>query len=303
MAINQPATAGGGPGKGEKLQKIVLCHLESLVGLPALNILFAHLGPRIGLVLASHRFGPHHGSVTEQLREGVRRSGWRLTVWLGFDIFAAQTVSQVARWISFIRRESPALATLPELARRHGARFAQVRDVNDAASIDLVRAYAPDLVIVLNFDQILRAQFIALPRLGVINVHPSLLPSLRGPCPAYWALQERRDVSGVSVHLIEDEKIDSGTLIVQSEVIVDRSLSVGELTTRLFELGARALPQAIATLTSNREVGRHQDLTKGAYRGFPDRRAMAASRRQGVRLCRLGHIVRLVAAATGLARW
>src|SRR5687768_8190865 len=146
---------------------IVLCHLESLVCLPALNRLFAQFGSNIDLVLGSSRFGSSHGGVVRQLVSGVRRMGWRQTLYLGFDIVGAQMVSRVSRWLR-LRARPGSLATLPQLAARHGAHFVEVADVNSAATRELVRDYAPDLVIVMNFDQILQLDFIALPSVGVI---------------------------------------------------------------------------------------------------------------------------------------
>lgn len=76
--------------------RIALCHLESLVCLPGLNVLFGEMGERIGLVILSRRFGARYGGLFTQLRRGIRRSGWRMTVWLGFDIVSAQIMSAVA---------------------------------------------------------------------------------------------------------------------------------------------------------------------------------------------------------------
>ena len=77
---------------------IVLCHLESLVCLPALNRLFAQFGSKIDLVLGSNRFGSSHGGVMRQFLSGVRRMGWRQTLYLGFDIVGdRRSLDQFAR--------------------------------------------------------------------------------------------------------------------------------------------------------------------------------------------------------------
>jgi hypothetical protein len=66
------------------MQRIAFCHLESLTGLPALNRLFESHGDRIGLVLVSRRFDTAHGGFFAQLVASVRKSGVRMTFWLGF---------------------------------------------------------------------------------------------------------------------------------------------------------------------------------------------------------------------------
>lgn len=286
------------------IRKIVFCHLESLCGLPALNHLFALFGDRVGLVLSSRRFGSKHGGALHQFVTSVRRSGLRMTLWLGFDIVSVQVLSRVARLMSiFGARRSSQLMTLSELGKRHGAHLLETDDINADVTQAAVQRYAPDLIVVMNFDQILRPPFVAIPRLCVINVHPSLLPSLRGPCPAFWALAERREISGVSLHLIEDEKIDAGRVLIRHEMAIDRCQSVAEVTTALFLAGARALPEALSSLAVDRNVGLRQDLSEGQYRGFPSRDDMAASHRVGVRLCGFGHVVRLVRATLTGHSW
>lgn len=268
------------------MRRIVLCHLETACGLPALQEVFAAYGDRIGLVLSSRRFGGKEGGAIAQFVRGVRRSGLRLTVWLGFDIIAAQLRSAAMR-----------PGSLRQLARRHGARLIEVDDVNSASTLAAVRAYAPDVIVVMNFDQILRAPLIAAPRLGVVNIHPSLLPELRGPCPAFWALTEGRDATGASIHRIVDEQIDAGPVVAQEEIPIDRAESVAELTTRLFLAGARMLPEALQSLQGVDEspaaAPRHERAT-GEYRSFPTRAEVRSARRAGVRLVRFAHVLRLI---------
>lgn len=286
------------------MRRIALCHLGSLTCLPALNLLFSQLGDRIGLVISSRRFGSRHGGLFRQLVKNVRRSGVRLTFWLGFEIISVQVASGVSRWLRLVTRHAPALAALNELATRHGSRIVETGDVNSSETIDIVEAYAPDVIVVLNFDQILRARFIALPRIGIVNVHPSLLPSLRGPCPAFWALAEGRSIAGVTIHLIDDEKIDTGPILDRVEVEIDSRQSVAEMNANLFLTGAGMLPATLEALAAGRILGQPQGPHEGQYLGFPDYEEMGKARRNGVRLCSFWYAIRLIAAAGGFAgKW
>ena len=282
---NKSASAGD-------VQRIVLCHLESLTCLPALNRVFDSFGDRIGLVLVSRRFDTAHGGFFDQLVASVRKSGVRMTFWLGFDLISAQVVAVVARLLGFTGR--PALETLPALARRHGAVLVEIGDINATATLDRLRAYGPDALVVMNFDQILRPPAIAIPRLGAINIHPSLLPDLRGPCPVFWALVEGRTVSGATVHRIEDARIDAGSILRQAERPIDARKSVAEINTDLFLAGAGALGKALEDVSSRRTVS---PPAAGRYRGFPTRSEVAEAWRAGVRLCSLWYAIRLIAAA------
>jgi folate-dependent phosphoribosylglycinamide formyltransferase PurN len=283
--------------------KIVLCHLDGLTGLPALNLVFSELGDRVGLVISSKRFGSRHGSFWRQAIANIRRNGVRLTLWMGFDLIAVTVVAHLARLITLATGRPPALATLADLAVRHGAQFIKTTNVNDAATRAAVSAYAPDFIIVMNFDQILQPPLIALPRLATINIHPSLLPALRGPCPVLWAVGERRSRSGVTIHIIEDQTIDAGPVLAQVEVPIGAYRSVAEVNSALFVAGAHALRPTMEQFATDRAMACKQNLAEGHYAGFPTRTEMAAFRRTGLRLCRIGHAARLLAAALGLAGW
>lgn len=294
-----PSAAETGP----KTRTIVICHIDSLCCLPALNAVFAEFGNDIALVLSSRRFGSRHGTFWEQATAGFRRYGIPLNLWLGFDLISVRIVAGFARGLSLVTRRGPALATLPELARRHGARLIETPDVNSAETLAAVQACDPDFIVVMNFDQILQPPLIALPKVAAVNVHPSLLPRLRGPCPVLWAQARQERVSGATVHAIEDRTIDAGRILAQVEVPIDGASSVGELTTQFFLAGARALPAALVRLAADRKAGQPQQLSDGQYLGYPTALQMKDFRRAGLRLCRLRHAARLISAALGVTRW
>lgn len=284
--------------------RIALCHLDSLVCLPGLNVLFTEMGEQIGLVILSRRFGPKHGGVFTQLRRGVRRSGWRMTLWLGFDIVCAQIVSAVAAVTAplftalLLGRERP-LRSIRSLASRHGARVIEVADVNDAETIATVSAFAPDLVVVFNFDQILQPAFIDIAAAGVINVHPSYLPAFRGPCPVFWAMAQGGRETGVSLHTITNADIDAGPVVRQERLAIDRARSAAEITSALFVAGARLVPEAVRELATRRFRPAGQPPSPTDYHGFPDSGDVVRAAEQGIRLWRAGFVLRLIAAAIG----
>jgi methionyl-tRNA formyltransferase len=291
----------GRSGDGAPPLRVALCHLESLVCLPAINRLFMQMGDEIGLVILSNRFGSRHGGLVRQFVANVRRTGFRLTLWLGFDIVAAQVAGRIGRWIETLTRRRQRLASVRALAERHGAAMLDVPAINNSDAIAALRSYAPDVVLVMNFDQVLRREFIAAASGQVVNVHPSHLPALRGPCPVFWALAEGRAEAGVSLHLIEDENIDVGAVLAQRTQPLDRTLSVAETTTALFEQGAALMPQVLQALREGRAVGRPQGIEGASYRSFPDRADVARARRAGVRLCRFWQLAKLLMMAAGVA--
>ncbi len=282
--------------------RIALCHLESLVCLPGLNVLFGEMGEQIGLVILSRRFGGRHGGLFTQLRRGIRRSGWRMTLWLGFDIVAAQIVSAVASATGPILDGERPLQSVRALASHHGAEVIEVGDVNDAGTIATIAAYAPDLVIVFNFDQILKPAVIATAATAVINVHPSYLPSFRGPCPVFWALAEGCREAGVTIHSITDADIDAGPVLRLERTTIDPAQSVAEITSALFLTGARLVPGVVRELLAGRLRPAQRISSPDDYHSFPAPGDVARAVGRGIRLCRAGPVLRLMAAAIGRSR-
>jgi methionyl-tRNA formyltransferase len=101
----------------------------------------------------------------------------------------------------------------------------------------------------------------------------------------------------VSLHLIEDEKIDAGPVLVQRARALDRTRSVGEITTVLLEDGATLVLDAVKAFQEGQIAA--QQSAAASYRGFPDRTDMARARQRRVRLFRFRLIAHLLAAAVG----
>jgi|FEC22Drversion2_1045045.scaffolds.fasta_scaffold00798_6 Formyl transferase len=286
-------------------RRIVLLHLDSLCCLPALEALFAGLGGRIGLAISSERFGGLQG-FRHQLKRTLRRSGLPMTLTLGFDIVALRIAAVIAPTLRWPIRQSlrifrggqlSPLRTLKEHAERVGASYAIIQDINGPASLDLFRAFQPDLVISFHFDQILREPFFRTVTCPILNVHPALLPAHRGPCPSFWSLAAGDAHSGVTVHRIVDEAIDAGPILSARSRPLPHGVSMGELDELLFMDGVDAL---LPLLSANHATSLAADLSEPmAYEPFPDRSMVRQARRRGVTLWRVGHATRLIGALFG----
>src|SRR5258706_3622426 len=182
----------------QRITRIALCNLDSLASRAAIQDLFAALPGRIGLVVASRRYGGKYGGFWRQSWRNFRRSGAGFVNYLGLLYVWYRPLASLARLFG---RRCP---TLKQMARTHGAHYLETREPNAPAVVTRLRAYAPDLILSLHFDHVIRAALIAVPARGVVNVHSSLLPELRGPFPAFWSLR-RVAPAGVSVHVIDSE--------------------------------------------------------------------------------------------------
>ena len=116
-----------------------------------------------------------------------------------------------------------------------------------------LRALAPDVVVVAAYGLILPDDVLDAPRLGCLNVHPSLLPKYRGPSPVAAAILAGDEVTGVTLMEVT-ASLDAGPVVAQRRLRVRPEETAGELTARLFHLGGclavAALPRWAAGETA-----------------------------------------------------
>ncbi|MFN8471346.1 MAG: methionyl-tRNA formyltransferase [Anaerolineae bacterium] len=119
----------------------------------------------------------------------------------------------------------------------------------DPSAVEQLRAFAPDLIVVAAYGLILPPSVLAIPRLGNINVHASLLPRWRGAAPITFALLAGDSVTGVTIMLM-DEAMDTGDILTQVEETIHPDDTTGSLSERLAQRGAallgETLPQWVA---------------------------------------------------------
>ncbi|MGH9901030.1 MAG: methionyl-tRNA formyltransferase [Pyrinomonadaceae bacterium] len=161
--------------------------------------------------------------------------------------------------------------SVPAVIYAYGLDSIPCTDPNGAEFIALARGFAPDLMVVGAFSRILKAPLISVPRLGCINVHPSLLPRYRGPDPHYWVLANGERTTGVTVHHI-DEGIDSGKIIAQRELAVRPGDTEMTLQARANVAAAQLLGEAVSLVAAGKAPAVEQNEAEASYYSFPPRK-------------------------------
>jgi len=150
-----------------------------------------------------------------------------------------------------------------------------------------LRRLAPDLGVVVAYGHLLRPEVLAVPALGMINVHASLLPRHRGAAPIAAAILAGDDTTGVSIMQM-DAGMDTGAVLHQAATPIAPFDTAGSLTERLATLGARALIETLHQLQDDGPLAVAQDhalatlapkLDREAARLHWDAGALAVSRR------------------------
>lgn len=134
----------------------------------------------------------------------------------------------------------------------------QPERVRSGDFLPALRELQPDLIVVVAYGKILPQAVLELPAHGCINVHASLLPRYRGAAPIQWAILRGETVTGITIMRIE-ERLDAGDILLQRSTSIGADETYGELQTRLAELGALALVDAVERLRLGTLDPRPQD--------------------------------------------
>lgn len=134
----------------------------------------------------------------------------------------------------------------------------------NADALESLRALAPDIVVVVAYGKILPDEFLALPPLGCINVHGSLLPRYRGSAPIQWAVLNGDRSTGVTTMYLAHD-MDAGDIIYTAETEIGEFETSGELFDRLMHLGAALLDRTLRGIAAGEAPRIPQDHDAATY--------------------------------------
>lgn len=154
-----------------------------------------------------------------------------------------------------------------ELAAQHQLPLLPVQRLRNKESVEMITAVAPDIICVSCFDQILPPAVLAIPRLGCLNLHPSLLPQFRGPAPLFWQMKAGLKEPGVTVHFM-DEGIDTGDIALQAALTFVDGLNGAQIEQMCAERGGRLLLEAVQKLAQG-ALPRQPQPAGGSYQPAP----------------------------------
>jgi len=143
-------------------------------------------------------------------------------------------------------------------ARSLGLPSAQPEKLGTDEFIARLRAVAPDVAVVVAFGRLISPRVLRVPRMGFVNLHPSLLPRHRGPAPIPWAIAGGDGETGVTTMLL-DEGMDTGPILLQRTVTIAPRERAPELERRLATIGAELVVATLAGLASGEVTPRPQD--------------------------------------------
>lgn len=154
-----------------------------------------------------------------------------------------------------------------QCAQAHKIFIYQPVKVKEESFIEELKALQPDVIVVVAFGQILPKTVLDLPKYGCINVHASLLPKLRGAAPIQWAVINGEKKSGVTT-MYMDTGLDTGDMLLKSEVVLEKEETGGSLHDKLSKAGADLLLETLKRLKDHTIVREKQDDSQSSYVGM-----------------------------------
>jgi methionyl-tRNA formyltransferase len=140
-----------------------------------------------------------------------------------------------------------AASAVGQLAASRGFPVSKPRTLREAAAREPIARVSPDVMVVAAYGLILPPEALAIPRLGCLNIHASLLPRWRGAAPIQRALLAGDARTGISIMRM-DEGLDTGPVLLEKAIDIAPRETGGSLTERLAHLGAQAIVEALASL-------------------------------------------------------
>lgn len=129
--------------------------------------------------------------------------------------------------------------------------------LRDPTLAETLRAHRADLFVIVAF-RILPEEIFTLPKIGSFNLHASLLPRYRGAAPINWALMRGDKQSGVTTFFLQ-QKVDTGSILLQERVPLHENMTAGELHDLLSDVGARAVLRTVRGIESGELTPQPQD--------------------------------------------
>lgn len=145
----------------------------------------------------------------------------------------------------------------------------EVNHINSPEIIEDLKALAPDLIVSIRYGGILKDNVINIPSKGVINLHSGILPKYKGVMATFWALKNKDNEVGTTLHTIDDGSIDTGKIIKISRLKVMEERSYLGHVLELYKQGALDILTAIKTLEDGLTLSCHPQDNSQSYFTFP----------------------------------
>jgi methionyl-tRNA formyltransferase len=152
-----------------------------------------------------------------------------------------------------------------EVALKHGIPVLQpIKLAKEPEVVQAMRELDPELIVMVAFGQILKKEVLELPKKGVMNLHGSLLPKLRGAAPINWSIMNGDTVAGITT-MFTDVGVDTGPMLLKAEVPLTDEMTSIDLAHELSTVGAKLVITTIEKMLDGSLIAEPQDDSQHTY--------------------------------------
>lgn len=133
---------------------------------------------------------------------------------------------------------------LEHICIEHQIPFVRCKKINSEETCNFVEEAQPDLCVISHFERLIKPPLLCIPKMGFINLHPSLLPEYRGMSPQHWPIINGDSEAGITIHYV-DEGTDTGNIILQKRFPLQGNEYVADLQKIWIKLYQTVMVEAI----------------------------------------------------------
>ena len=168
------------------------------------------------------------------------------------------------------RGKELAFSPVKECAIKHGIPVFQPVKIRLPENVEELKKYEADVFVVAAFGQILSKEILDMPKFGCINIHASLLPKYRGASPIAWSILNGDKETGVTIMQM-NEGMDTGDILLQRAIAIDKKETTEGLFDKLMDLGADMIVEALDKLSKGELKATPQDESLASKVGKMDK--------------------------------
>ncbi|MBQ2971827.1 MAG: methionyl-tRNA formyltransferase [Ruminococcus sp.] len=146
----------------------------------------------------------------------------------------------------------------------------QPNTLKDGKALEIIKEYAPDVIVVAAYGKILPKEIIDYPKYGCINVHGSILPKYRGAAPIQWSVINGDEETGVTTMLM-NEGLDTGDMLLISKTPISLDDTASSVFDRLAKIGGELLVETLKKAESGELTPVKQDDSLSTYAPMLDK--------------------------------
>lgn len=225
----------------------------------------------------------------ESIKWSVQNTGLRHTIFKLFVYGIFKLMKIICRFFPFVKNNYSSFLW----AKKNKIDYLVSPNVNADEVVNKIKDIAPDLIISVSMNQIIKKKILEMPSKHCINVHCAPLPKYAGMSPYVWALANNEDYSAATIHYME-EGLDEGDIIVQENIPVLRKDSAFALFHRCCLRAAELLPKVVNDIEADVVQSYPQDLSKKTYFSWPTKNCVKELRKNGYTLATIMDFIRAI---------